>query len=40
MPEYKTLHYFSIKGNGGLYLAFGKLAGGGGGVKWGKFSFP
>ncbi len=34
MPEYKTLHYFSIKGRG-LYLAFGKLAGGGGG----KLSF-
>ena len=26
MPEYKTLHYFSIKGRG-LYLAFGKEAG-------------
>ena len=37
MPEYKTLH-FSIKGRG-LYLAFGKEAGGGEGVKWGKLSF-
>ncbi len=38
MPEYKTLHYFSIKGRG-LYLAFGKLAGGGGGCEMGKVLF-
>ncbi len=34
MPEYKTLH-FSIKGRG-LYLAFGKEAGG---EMGGKLSF-